>query len=408
MAPRWESMFTRVNTELARKRQHIYKMGQRLPVLRSTQLLTSNQYRFFLDKLREYADLPDEHFTILYQGVIKRFAEHVQLLPETLQDPLGGLLRKGMLRAINTLHLFHKHYDDISPLESYALFTAVLLRDISYVVTNQKIFITDDQGATTDVWQPFRAALTEDDEVTSYKIMPIGPAYQRINSAIKPILARQIMGEPGYLWLARDLKLLAEWLDLLEENVGGGFSRLIEAIKLYKQEGDVLISEWIDCPIEFLDCSDTLHADAFWEWLLEGIEKGDIKVNSIESGIHLTEAGIFIERSAIFKQFCDLFNLPVNHVVVFTQFGNLMGLTKLSGGDFRHDQLFSGNAGGPFSSLKKSVSNGVIIGDANMVFLKGRKPETSKHFKTAPGAVKQYGQLAQFAQDQQVTLTHSR
>ena len=96
--------------------------------------------------------------------IVHSFVEFVQVLPTQNDSPLCGLMNDGLLRGINLLQQLTLSYKDASPLERYAVFTAAALRDVANVVVNQKVFITDEEGATAKVWEPFEGSLESDQE----------------------------------------------------------------------------------------------------------------------------------------------------------------------------------------------------------------------------------------------------
>src|SRR3990167_408601 len=334
----WDrSMFNRLYENTRGKKQW-YRIGQNLPIMSATALLSDKIYTYCMDQLKQMAGLPQEHFDFFYQSFIYRFAEFVQVIPEARNEVLGSLLTNGLLRGLNTLHLFVNTLSGSTPLERYALFTACVLRDIHLVLTNQKIFITDQEGATLNVWQPFCGPMTEDATGQGYKIIPLSSAYQRIGRSLRPVLARQVIGENGYLWIASDIRLLAEWLEALNEEDEEGSGRLVNVIRRYRRDGGGLIDDLPIAVVDILDATATEYADLFYQWLIDGINDGSIKVNGSDAHVHITHCGVFIEFPAIFKTFSDLYNVPVNHFVVFTQLGNLFGIARKGGHDYQRSE----------------------------------------------------------------------
>ena len=111
--------------------------------------------------------------------------------------------------------------------------------------------------------------------------------------------------------------------------------------------------------------------------------------------VHVTTAGVFVEKAGIFKQYVDLYDVPINMFSVFQQFGNLFGLTKLSGIDYRMEQLFSEypdfahhkasmGFGGPLTSRANQMREGVMISDPNLIFTHGDIPTPTAYLKTTP------------------------
>lgn len=368
-----------------------YKPGMRLPVFNAHALLANRQHQFLIERLSELSLLNVEQHEELYTVFIHRFAEFVQVLPKKVDESLCGLMNEGLMRGINVLHQFLTTHADTTPLERYAIFTAAVLMDVAAVMTNQKIFITDEEGNFVRHWEPFMGALTEDSEAEYYKMMPLGTYYQRNSQAITALIAQQVLPRKGFLWLASDAKIFADWLDALLANEGEGTGRFTHTVQLFKHNAlEGLISSLPAVNVVQEESPATTHADAFMAWLKEGLTTKQIKVNTSDAGVHVTAQGVFLDKPAIFKQFIDLYNVPVNMFSVFQQFGNLFGLTKLSGADYRIAQLFSEYPDtankfkvgftAPLASHQKTIREGVMISDPHLVFMH-EVPEITPHLK---------------------------
>lgn len=390
-----------IKTNIAARKSQWYRIGDRLEIKGATALLAHRQFRFYIEQLRERSGLPGDHFHHFYQAFIERFAELVQVIPEEPNAQLGSFLKNGLVRGLNTLHYFVSNFNNPSPLERYALFTACVLRDISHIITGQKIYITDNQGATLKVWQPFCGPLTEEVEGNSYKIFPRAQIFDRINKSIRVTLARQVMGENGFLAIASDLHLFAEWIEALAEDDEEGSGRLVKVIKAYRRNGGGLIDNFPLDEIEILESPATELADQFYVWLQDGLRDGSIAVNTSDANVHITDMGIFIE-AGIFKDFAKLYNLSSNYAVVYAQFGNLIGIAKKGSGDFLHAALFSDYPDqtgaavvSPFSH-KGKMREGVLITDAAGMYGNGKMPDSSPHIKLPASMRKNHQQLADF------------
>lgn len=399
--------------EKARSKKQRYKMGKRLPIETANALLAHRRYQYYTEQVQGLCALPSEHFDDFYQNVIQRFAEFVQHLPDGANEYLSSLLTNSLLRGLNTLSIFVTEFDNPSPLERFALFTAALLQNISQVLTQQKIFITDSEGNTLRVWQPFCGPMTEEFEGNSYKIIPLASIYERIDKSIKVTLARQILGENGFLWIASDLRIFMEWLEALINEDGEGTGRLINVIRRYRRDGGGLLDALPQIDIELLDSPATEYGDAFHQWLVDGLQDGTIKTNSADAHAHMTELGLFIETPAIFKDFCDLHqNIPVNQFVVFTQFGNLIGIASKGGGDYLHTQLFSSypdgrnaNFGMGLASKSYAQKDGILIADTKSLFQNAKEPPATPHIKIPAEMKKSFAAIA--GHNEAVRASHS-
>jgi hypothetical protein len=139
----------------------------------------------------------------------------------------------------------------------------------------------------------------------------------------------------------------------------------------------------MDIQVQINEAPATEYGDQFLEWLRERIETGQVKINSADASVHVTADGVLLERK-LFKQFADLSSVPTNMNVVFTQFGNMMGIASKGGGDYLHAQFFSeypdvgakhASFTSPFAGKKHSTRTGVLVTDTALV-LKKSKPES--------------------------------
>ncbi len=389
-------MFIKGSTEKSNlPKSRAYKPGSRLSIYPVTSLLAPKQHAFLIEQLAKLSGLSSEQHDLLYKQFIFNFVEFVQVLPTKIDDALGSLMNEGLVRGINALHAMVSSHESIALLERYAVFTAAVLLDIANVVTNQKVFITDEEGRFVEEWRPFEGPLTKVPHAEFYKLMPLASNYLRSAYSITTILARQLLPKEGFSWLTSDLGVFTDWLEALQGEDSGGVGRFVRAIQLSKRPG---VEEWVSglpaVNVTQAESPATVHADAFFAWLKEGLAKKQIKVNTADAGVHVTPGGVFIEKAGVFKQFVDLYVVPVNLFSVFQQFGNLFGLTKLSGTDYRIAQLFSdypdasqskysASFTGVLPSRPNQIREGVLIADPNLVFTHGEIPSPTPYLKPA-------------------------
>lgn len=395
---RWDSVFIKSNTDASKIfKSQTYRPGALIPVFPAISLLADKRHQFFLEQLKEHSGLTSEQYEIVYKRLIDQFVEFVQVLPAQNDGPLCGLMNEGLVRGINGLHQLLSDHRDSSPLERYAIFSAALLKDVANVVVNQRIFITDKEGNFVLQWQPFDGSLESIEEAEYYKIMPLSSTYHRIAHSITPLLARQLLPQEGFDWIASDPHIFVDWLDALRDEEGEGTARITHTLQLYKTKvGEGLIDSLPAVHVPQEDSPATQYADSFFVWLQKGIDSGEIQVNTPTAGVHVTQEGVFLERPGAFKQYVDLHvDIPVNMFSVYQQFGNLFGLTKLSGIDYRFEQLFSEypelsqekhktGFSSPLASKGNSVREGVMIADPNLVFLQSEIPQPTPFLKPLP------------------------
>lgn len=391
----------------------VYKSGHILPVLKAVELLGNNRHQSLIEEVSILSKLPDDYFASLYEDAINNFAEFVQILPMQINRPLSGLLNQSLARANLVLKNFVLDQGkNVDPLWNYAVFTAALFSDVSKVIINQKIIIVDKEGNFVDDWRPFEGSMVSLGQY--YKIYSIANVFERLRHTITPLLARQLLPELGFLWISSDPKVFADWMDALrgDEDQGGKVSR---ALALIRREDEIALFESIpQIEVDQIESEATIHGEAFFNWLKNGIASNDIKTNTADAAVHVVDAGVFLDRK-IFKQFSDLYNVPVNMHAVFTQFGNMFGIEKKGGYDYAFDQYFSessdatSNQTVSFASQananrKKSLRDGMVLSDPNMVFVNAQIPATSPLLKAMQPKTQESSRLPSVSSKEQLSL----
>ena len=371
-------MFTRNKTGATTEVLKTYKSAQLMPVLKAEGLFKSSRHQGLLRELKAMVFLPPDDYDRLYQATLNQFAEFVQVLPVVVSGPLSGLLNEGLARAVIALKHYLAENTDPDPLFLYALFTAALFLDVAKAVTNYKVILSTEEGAYIEAWHPFEGSMVG--RADYFKLYPLAPIYQRIERSLTQLLAQAIMPRDAFLWIANDLSIYADWLEALGGDGGQG-GTLAHLISLLPRD-DIfkLLNALVQVPISPLDSQLYPYGEMFYQWLTEGIAKGDIAVNTPDAGVHLVAEGVFIERNKTFNQFLDVFKLPVNLSAVYSQFGHLMGVLSQSmvsqgAGAFLNATYLSKYQTGAGSSLLKNAQrsierNGLVVKDAAIILNK--------------------------------------
>lgn len=364
------------------KRQ-TYREGYLLPVMTAETLLSAGRHQAVLRQLKDTCGLPEKYYEAFYLSAVESFLEFVQVLPTEFTGPLCGLMNEGLSRAMIAMQTYQlEHAKKIDPLKSYAAFTAGLFRGVSRVLMNQRVVLTDKEGNFVENWHPFSGSMVGRAEY--YRLLPLAAVYQRLDVTLRHLLARQLMPEQGYQWIATDLHVLADWFDAVSGEEGGG-GALAHTLALTKND-DVLAlqNSLVQVPVEQKDSTATRHGQAFYRWLVDGLEKGKIKVNSSDALVHTVKEGVFLERPGLFKEFSEVYNQTVTLNVVYAQFGNLMGIVKKGGYDLMNAQYFSDYGGtadagatafaSPIAGKNQNLRDGMVLADPSRVFLNARIP----------------------------------
>ncbi|MCL5260137.1 MAG: DNA-binding domain-containing protein [Gammaproteobacteria bacterium] len=289
------------------------------------QLLSSLHREKMLNDIRAIVDAPKDHFSILYHHLISRFAEFVQILPTSNEDKLGSLLDYGLMRGLFVVQEFKKDQDKkIDPRIMYVLFSATLLFDVGFAAGNRSVMISDKKGAYIKQWWPHKGAMTVEDGY--YKIRRGGGYPPWLSRHVAVLLARQIMPEPGFSWIAKDSYALNAWIALLNnEQIGIEelrlyFDRASEMLEEFNLEHDITLSENVEITVP----PETELGEEFLKWLQENIQNEKITVNKKDSYVHIVSEGIFIDTE-LFKLFVSENPKTLNWKTVLNQF-NLLGL----------------------------------------------------------------------------------
>lgn len=351
----------------------VYEEGKLLPIFPSAKLLAARQYQYFFEQLRPLARLPEDHFQLHYLELINRFADYVQLLPRKNGEVLGSLLNLSLERALRILFHFAEEYPEAGALERAALFSAALLVDIAEIAVGRKIMITDKEGRAQLEWQPFVGAMTQQEKGDFYRIISLGNHLLRTSRSVRLLLARQIMPSELFFWIAQFPEIFAEWLEVLEEDEGGG-GRFRKIIQLY--EFPAINSPKANLPVSEVPLQNspaTEYAEMFLRWLRQALANGEITANQNDSNVFMTQDGAFIDK-ALFKQFVAAFNLGTSPLVIYTQFGELFGLTRTQSLDYRVDQVaikansVMKNFLGHMNAEAVKAREGALLAEAGILF----------------------------------------
>lgn len=330
--------------------------------------------------------MPAAHFQLYYQTVLTAFFEYVQCVPRYWSGPLFGLLHTGLSRAVVALREYEQQYPkEAGYLQRYALFSAALLQDIGRLLISQKIIAVDEAGELIGPWAPFTGSLV-DQGYTHYRLLPINGAYQRIDHRVRPVLARQLLPEIGYQWLASDLAVFADWLSALNDDdqwSGGVLTTLLSSTK----KADLLAEEERLMQAALAVKSHpgllTEHGQAFYLWFTQWLDSGEAMINSAGSDVHVFEDGVFLD-DRLLTRFLSEHKEPITLDVLKKELVQLMGMAQGDSIGHVHAQYVSDVLGQPithrFSGLSRGKSElraGLLLSDPGTLFTNVRIPAVS-------------------------------
>lgn len=373
------------------------------PVLTAELLLKRRIRRKVMDEVRVTCGAPIEYFNALYKQLIENYVEFVQNLPipnnfritridrQMYLASLALSLREPYLLAGS---LLNRATDNEKALWNYVIFSGLLLSRLGQLVTQYKVCLCDEKGVFLKEWEPFVGAMHE--QGSYYKIRSIESGSSPVDSQFNVMLARQLMPEEGYNWIASVPEALEQWIQSLDdsgERDAGTLSarffvvmrswlaqrqeflegEFIEAFELYLEnlEDTYDYSEELeeDLPLtEVKEPLETLTGERFYQWLRRGIHDKSLTVNEKDSAVFMTKQGVLLLHPKTFEKFIKEHPEAGTPEKVFDQFSKI-GLVA-------SNKLESYIA--KFPGMREQNVKGVLLRDAGSLFGHVQPPPLSK------------------------------
>ena len=387
-----------------------YSEASLFPVMTADELLANSNRARIVKKIEKLADVHPDDFRILYMNLIRHFVEYVQVIPAFPFHKLGELMDDGLLRGLMAMEACHKdHTVSEDPRLTYAVFSAALLLDVAKVATQQRIMISDEEGKCIREWSPYDNVMVGQEKY--YKIRFLGPGYAQMGELVTAIIARQIIPQQAFLFIAEDYHVLQMWLAMFNEDertarvLGEILSRIKQKFDQFKEMHRLPMMD-----LELEEPEAVKDGEDFLAWVKENIENGHLKINHRDSKIFMVTEGAFLD-SSVFQQFCETYGETYrgqrDWIVVAKQFNHL-GIGKKSGEDYKFDEYFSDTGDSytkrAFMSSKESSKTayatkrqGVVVGKTDVLFADSSKYTVDSHLKAIAEVKIQGGKAAQNA-----------
>ena len=356
MSRKFTSLFNLSNTTQASEKT-ASKGPLIVKVLKANALFDTPLRQKQLKEIHTRVSIPEKYYKALYLPVLNNVAEYFQSLPDTIVPYLknGGLLTHALERGVYLLRLREKHpinldhtpkhrIDSETPLLTYVMFTATLLRDMGIVATNYPVQLVNEQGEFIKDWDAYVGNMVQQ-HGEYYRFREAQSKALQFSRQATPMLAREMLPKEGFQWISSDERALKTWIALLcdNESSGGGVSLLLRLVEEELQKahstGEHHINEvTLDSDLQKLSVvayKEAPHVEVgelFATWLKEGIANGSITVNQTDSHVHTSEDGLVLIYPEIFQDFCVSYPRFKDWAVVYKQFNHL-GLHALSGED---------------------------------------------------------------------------
>lgn len=310
-----------------------YQIGQVIPVFPSTKLLGNTRHQNLIQELLPLSQLDENRFKLLYRSAINQYVEFVQLIPEEVDTPLGGLLNVGLARAVLSLRQFcqdaQSKSESTDPLTLYAIFTASLFYDVAKAVSQQRVIVCNDVGFYHKEWFPYYGSLLEQ-STEYYKMYPYNnTVYQALNHESAAILARQLIPREGFIWLSSDLDLFIDWLESIRGEHRQEGRRVSRALALVRKEDlQMLVKGLQQVNLELPSVKDLNSLDQFYLWIQEGITNGEISINTKDAHVQYLEDGTLYINHELFKRFNETNKIPGDSQGLVREFNEQFGVAQ--------------------------------------------------------------------------------
>lgn len=195
-------------------------------ILSPEQLLSDSKRQATLTLFARTSEFEPSLFDSLCVRLIKQVSNHCQRLPESILYYAlpGGLLDHALARTQAAVQLFRQYLlpDPNEALSDeqkrwwYALFSASLLRGIGTLSLDYRVDRYSMKGQPLKQWEPLLESLGNVNNHYWFELKTSDDYALRRRLTL--LLARRLMPEEGFAWIASNRDVLAVWLALLDED----------------------------------------------------------------------------------------------------------------------------------------------------------------------------------------------
>ena len=303
--------------------------------------LQSGAYKEVVESFRSLLSVPSDLFDQFYHQLLVRYADFVQLIPEQESLPSHSMLGNALKRTYTVLKTIipllqareGKRFFQTSKGARllYAIFSAMLLFRVAKLFADKHIVLCNDKGQFLANWRYFDQPMTKSGRYFKMRSGDCMPAPVIADMTI--VLAKQMMPELGFAWLAEDKVLLGQWfkaLNIYDElfgvhDISLDVDALMHASHLhFEHEVDFTISDA------------TLLGEAFWEWLCEHVSKQSDSLSLESDGIGLVDGELLFDVDRLVEAYAK--ERQVQAQQVYDQLAHL-GISQVTGDDLVFRQL---------------------------------------------------------------------
>lgn len=268
-------------------------------------LLKEDKRQQLLQDINQLSALEPERYDSLCFPIVRNLVNHCQNLPETLNSYYsqpGGFLDHALNRTEAALTLFKQFlilndsatYSEEQKLWQYALLSAALLQGIGKLYVDLQVELFDNNSQFLKQWNPLLENLSLHGSFYAYEFKKESdPAFRR---RCNLVLAKMLMPDSGFAWIASNPQVLKTWLALLDEDPysSGTLGAILvraNAIALqryfnqlqpghiHQQGGRFSPATTFNTKPTDLASLEQMTAVGFLQWLYNALEKGIIMIN---------------------------------------------------------------------------------------------------------------------------------
>lgn len=281
-------------------------------------MLAEGKRPALIGSMADNLNLDPPRFKTLCTALLHRYIDYCQTLPETVNNYYslpGGMLDHALNRTEAALGLLRQHMigdgNELSEEQNrwvYAMFSAGILKGIGKLFLDFKIELYDVHRQLITLWNPLTGSMDDRARYFHYEIT--GERDDDFRCRLNLLLARQIIPDAGFAWIAENKSVLASWLALINEDPNsaemlGAILERAEAIAIQRDLNDLLVRQiaaanarparigtFSDVPVESELNRDRQLGAEFIQWLGKNIENGKFVIG--RSPLLLVPAGVYM------------------------------------------------------------------------------------------------------------------
>lgn len=266
-----------------------------------------------IDNIRDLSQFDQTRFSTFVIPLLKNIANNCQSLPETVDyyfAHAGGLLDYALIRTRRSLETLQQYLiideqEGISEqqlLWTWCLLSASILKGIGKLQLDFKIELFNARKESLHIWKPLLKPLSGN----YYTYEFISPDEQISRANINLLIAKLLIPENGFAWIASNNEVLATWLALINEEWTGTGSfgsiliyadslalnqHLHELLQKYlaEQQHPGRISSFLDVTHEDMLVKERMLGLQFLQWIQNSLKDGTLAINkfplNMENGV---------------------------------------------------------------------------------------------------------------------------